>query len=381
MDHIAAHTQFTSGRGTARRATARALGGSIRPNFLRCEFCEKTFNERGNLIVHRRVHTKEKPYECKYWCNETRQNLTCGRRFTTIGNRNDHSRRHVKIRPYMCKVCNMKYYRKYQLKKHCLNRHRGRTGIIVKLNALGQPLPDPDSSCDTPMIEPQLQPDEFGSSSSDHSEVLEQPAIKEQVSQDLACDEKMQSASQPIADCKTVTSTPANLAEKAVQGDTHMQSIVPCVEQEFDIPFLDPLDYCARRPAEEGSAHNEASLACSFDVQPVCDAQMAGGAFNSPTARRHSFQEMLCEQRNSLRQRMSPRDESMPSGMQARAGQLYQAASNCDVEVSDLASKLGTTEKKFDTLDLDSQCFKGGARPSMALRKHLSSALNSFGLN
>ncbi len=47
--------------------------------------------------------------------------------FTTIGNRNDHERRHIKDKPYICNFtdhCRAKYYRKYQLVKHILSKHK-----------------------------------------------------------------------------------------------------------------------------------------------------------------------------------------------------------------------------------------------------------------
>lgn len=54
----------------------------------RCPFasCGKMFSEKPNLIIHIRIHTKEKPFSCNQ----------CGKGFTTKGNMKDHERRHKK---------------------------------------------------------------------------------------------------------------------------------------------------------------------------------------------------------------------------------------------------------------------------------------------
>ena len=79
-----------------------------------CKHCGKCFQCRGNLRVHARVHTGERPYDCKH----------CGKCFQHAGSLRVHERVHTRERPYECKHCGTYFSQSFSLRVH----ERGHTG-------------------------------------------------------------------------------------------------------------------------------------------------------------------------------------------------------------------------------------------------------------
>merc|ERR1719233_474025 len=73
-----------------------------------CDFCNKLFAKKSNLIKHRRIHTGEKPYQCE----------VCEKAFSQRTSLVIHMRRHTGERPFQCEICNKEFVQKSDLNRH-----------------------------------------------------------------------------------------------------------------------------------------------------------------------------------------------------------------------------------------------------------------------
>ena len=114
-----------------------------------CEHCGKTFSERSRLLIHNRVHSGDRPYECDlcgFSCAQ-KDNLRihkefkhpksgsiekkfnckiCSASFLTQGNLKRHVRTHSDIKPYVCETCGKSFKDPGTLKQHTY-KHGGQS--------------------------------------------------------------------------------------------------------------------------------------------------------------------------------------------------------------------------------------------------------------
>lgn len=107
-----------------------------RPYACPVESCDRRFSRSDELTRHIRIHTGQKPFQCKI----------CMRQFSRSDHLTTHVRTHTGEKPFSCDVCGRKFARSDEKKRHAKVHLKQKMKKEAKMLASNAPLPPATST-------------------------------------------------------------------------------------------------------------------------------------------------------------------------------------------------------------------------------------------